>query len=529
MQSSRTALTLSLASAIFLIAPHPARAHERALLSTPDIEPHAWRTLIIYNESYPDENGDGIGDSEELAFYYREKRGVPPSNMLPLACKTTEGYYAGEWTMFFDEVVTPLHTKLAELGPQWIYYFAVCYGVPITIDVGGTNASRALDAAIAAPYSIGDRETPLLPQRWWNNPYLERSPGVPPDKGRFDHTYTLGFDDIYCVTRLEGDDVRWAKELVDRALYGEKYIAPAEGYHSGFGYIDTQYGYYTDEYLLDGYPFGYQTYEKADRSMAFGKFFVEDGGWELKWEYYGTEIGETGAIFHDGASAETAPSALWYEGWYNYGKYQDVWEWLVGAVACDLNSNSGAGVRRPQTYTSFLSQAFYRGLTAGAGVTDEPYLNGHYRPEVLLYYILNGHSFAEASFVSNPTIGWRDHAIGDPLYTPNAPKVPEVDATPPPLPLVVDMAPDGGGDTARVIAISIETVADAPDLFVSRIDWGLDTGYGNVEDFGAVFHMEEERILTGLSPSSTYHYMVTIVDPAGNVTETGDFEFTTLP
>jgi uncharacterized protein (TIGR03790 family) len=493
------------------------------------IDPAVPRTLVLYNTSYPDENGDGTGDSEELALYYREKRNIPWTNMLPLSCKTSEGYGASEWTRFFDEVVAPLRDYLARVGETRIDYIVVCYGVPITIDVGGSYSQRALDAAIAAVWTIGDRDGPTMPWMWWANPYLEPSPSVPPDVGRFNHSYRIFSDPIYCVTRLEGDDVRWAKELVDRALYGEKYIDPAPGSYNGYGYVDSRYGLYSDEELLAGYPFGYATYGDADLSMAFGKFFVEDGGWDLRWEYGGTEIGEPGALFHDGSSAETAPDALWYEGWYNYGQYIDVWEWLVGAVACDLNSNSAAGVRRPQNTNTFLGQAFHRGLTAGAGVTGEPYLNGHYRPEVLLYYILNGYSFAEASFAANPTIGWRDYAIGDALYRPMRNKVPDIDTLPPPPPLVVDFPPDAGGDTARVIRISIETAPGRPDLFVSRIDWGVDAGYGQVEDFGDIFHMEEERTLTGLAPATAYFYRVTLMDPAGNTVETGEASFVTEP
>ena len=87
------------------------------------------------------------------------------------------------------------------------------------------------------------------------------------------------------------------------SLRGEIHLYPADGYHRGYGYVDTRYGFYTDQELAD-YPFGYMDYADADKSMACGKFFVEDGGWELKWEYNGTEIGESGAVFHDGSNAE---------------------------------------------------------------------------------------------------------------------------------------------------------------------------------------------------------------------------------
>ena len=62
----------------------------------------------------------------------------------------------------------------------------------------------------------------------------------------------------------------------------------------------------------------------------------------------------------------TAPGALFYYGWYNYGTYRDVWEWLPGSAASDLNSNSIARIRS-QAPGTFVAGAMRRGLTAGVG------------------------------------------------------------------------------------------------------------------------------------------------------------------
>ncbi len=35
------------------------------------------KVLVLYNVNYPDENNDAVGDSEELALYYQQKRGIP--------------------------------------------------------------------------------------------------------------------------------------------------------------------------------------------------------------------------------------------------------------------------------------------------------------------------------------------------------------------------------------------------------------------------------------------------------------------
>lgn len=485
------------------------------------------RVLVLFNIDYPDENNNQIGDSHELALYYQQKRGIPEENMLGFYCKTGLYYSTGEWSDFYDDIVTPVKNRLSVLGEENILFMTVCYGVPLTISVGGTHSSRSLDNALMNLNNIGTRTTPTFSTYWNNNPYLESSPSILPDNGNFDHSYTYLGNHIYPVSRLEGDSVEFAKELVDRALYGELYIDPVAATYTGIGYIDTRYGEYTDSELIAGYPFGYGNYGNGDKSMAFGKFFVDDSDFLLKWEPNSQEIGEAGALYTDGSNGEIAPDAMWYGGWYNYNNYHDVFDWMVGSVACDLNSNSGASIRSPESASSFLTNAFYRGLTAGPGVTGEPYLSGHPRPEVLLYYMLNGYNFAEASFASNPALSWRVIFFGDPIYNPMKPKTPQVDIVDPPLPEVWDFATGGAGDTSRTIGIRIDTDGREPDLVVTQIDWGETAAYGNTLPYSDIFRMTSEFELAGLMPDTTYHYMVTIKDPAGNEISSIDYSFHT--
>src|SRR5262249_28660799 len=129
----------------------------------------------------------------------------------------------------------------------------------------------------------------------------------------------------------------------------------------------------------------------------------------LKWENTtnGLVIGSPGAMFSDGTSASRATRALFYGGWYNYSRYNDVWEWLPGSVVCDLSSAS-----------TFGTEALRHGASAASYILSEPYLAGHQRPNILLYYLLHGFSFAEASTLATPTMGWMPINEGDPLYTP---------------------------------------------------------------------------------------------------------------
>ncbi|UCF08053.1 MAG: fibronectin type III domain-containing protein, partial [Thermoplasmata archaeon] len=77
-----------------------------------------------------------------------------------------------------------------------------------------------------------------------------------------------------------------------------------------------------------------------------------------------------------------------------------------------------------------------------------------------------------------------------------------------------------GEDTATVVWTTNE---DSDSV----INYGLDTDYGSTES-DTTLTQDHEMILTGLTPSTTYHYMVRSSDSSGNSVESEDREFTTL-
>jgi len=375
------------------------------------------RVLVIHNTSWADGDGDGTSDSIEVAQHYAARRGVPAENLLGLPLTpSTWSYGDGEWPLFLTEMRDPLLAWLAAHGDTSVDTLLFCYGVPYQVIVPGFSfgGARSVDSSLCVPYSLGTAAAPLFSNSKFNQEYKENAPHQGVDAGHFDHAlYDFGGNAFYLHARLDGLSAEHAKALVDRAIYGQRHAAPAA--YSGSVFVDSRFGLYADADLIAGYPFGYLSYEQADKQMAFGKFFGEESGFPMHWEPWETEIGELGAVFADGGSAEFAADALFYGGWYNYGKYQHAWQWKAGSVGCDLNSNSAQGLRDAGT-ASFLCQAFQENLTAGAGVIAEPYLNGHNKPDVLLAYMLDGFPWAEVSMVSENGIKWMGLHVGDPLY-----------------------------------------------------------------------------------------------------------------
>jgi len=492
-------------------------------LTDPWVDPA--RVLVIYNTNWPDGDADGTPDSIEVAQYYAVRRGVPANRMLGLPLTPTNWTYTqAQWPLFLTELRDPLLAWLAANGDASVDTLLFCYGVPYQVEVPGFSfgGARSVDSALCVPYSLGTAAVPAFSNSKFNNPYRESAPHIAPDVGHFDHAlYKFGGTPIFLHARLDGLSAGHASALVDRAIYGEAHISTAPGGYGGSGCVDSRFGFYSDAALQASYPYGYSTYENGDISMAYAKFFVAQSGFPLRWEPYETEIGESGALFTDGSSAESVTDALFYGGWYNYAKYQHAWTWKTGAFACDLNSNSAQGLRDAGTI-SFLCQAFQENLTAGAGVIAEPYLNGHNRPDIFLAYILDGFPWAEASMVSDNAVKWMGVHIGDPLYRLDlAHAVPDLTAPSP----FLWLAPNHDALELELPAIP-GTAGGGEEVFrVTSIASGTSPAVTSL----AVVQPDDRRLQSVIVPATgmgglTYS-RATVVDPSNNAGATSLVHF----
>ena len=475
------------------------------------------RVLVVYNLAWTGDNdGDGVQDSEQIKTHYVSRRSIPASNVLGVSTRLQ--YYYSTHQQFFDELVVPITNKLAALGPQNIDVILLVYGIPYRTP--GTSGTLCVDNCLMNLNNIGAANT-MYGFRTKSNPYHETTPMISVDKGHFSHSlYKYSDKDIYMVCRLSAPDApRGVINLIEQARYGEAYLQA--GGWSGGVYVDSRWGPYTDAGLAtdsDVAAGRYYAYDEADKNIAFTEHYVSS--LPLFWENLGTdrEIGESGAAY------AAATNALFYSGWYNYGRYLDVFDWLPGSAGCDLNSNSAQGMRDG---SGWIGGAFRQGLTCAAGVIGEPYLDGHQRPNVFLYYLLQGYTFAEASALATPYLEWQCTNLGDPLYAPFEFRPPVNDVTPPVLsggyPVV-----DNIGEQSVSVTFRVDESATEPEVVRCRVEYGMTPALGQTSDAlkGCWVHNVFE--LTGLPSGTTVWYRVVLEDPAGYSTTSSVASFETL-
>jgi uncharacterized protein (TIGR03790 family) len=479
------------------------------------------KILIIYNAAFTgDEDQNGVQDSLQVAQYYSQKRGVPAANLLGVR-PSLYTYESNTYSTFYNEIALPVKNKLTELGPNNIDVLLFSYKMPFSYKGG-----YSIDTALAMPESLTLTSSPSMT----SNPYLEESPTFGTDKGAFSHAeYSLSGKPVYLTSRIDstrGTGLNRALELIDTALYAEKYAYNGPGYYMGTAYVDSwaqASGDYSDSFLaaqgsvINGI---YSTYAAADLNIAYTKRYIADAGLPFKWEKSASSIGTSGVTYTDNSSALTAPRAFLYSGWYNYNSYKPVFEWLPGSVGVDLNSSS-MYLHYPFAWGP---NALKAGLTAVSGAISEPGVTGHPRPNVLIYYILKGYTFAEAAGLANPTLGWKTLSIGDPLYAPFAPKTPVADNQ---APVFVPGYPKFiySNTTGTVLKVEVSDAVN-PEVVKVRVDYGTSLSFGQSIEIKQ-YYKRHDINLGELLPNRTYYAKVTVTDPMGNQTTSGNLTFTT--
>ena len=486
--------------------------------------PDPSRLLVVYKINGPDNNNNGVSDSLELAQYYALKRKVPQANLLGLNTSVGSYYGAGQYGTFYTEMVTPIQNALASLGTTNIDVILLAGELPTTV-YDGSNTGFSVDSALMGINALGSSPSSIIPTG--ANPYFDPAPGFSNPPGHFSHSlYQYNGTTMYLVARLGSDSSLRGMDQVDQSVYADLYLYPLPGYFYGNAYVDSlsgipyplpNYGQpYTDAFLSAQPAVQAGLYDNSsdvDMNIAYAEHYVLVSGLPLKWENTtnSLSIGDPGATFSDGTSALTAPRALFYGGWYNFNKYNDVWEWLPGSFACDLNSAP-----------SFAVQALHHGASAASYVVGESFLSRHQRPNILYYYMLAGYDFAEASSLATPYIGWVGVNEGDPLYAPLQSKTATYDTQFPALSPGYPTLSVNPSTGAAVMGLQVNDTVQ-PEVVNARVDYGPDTNYGNFST--SIGFSRTPQVSLPLILNQVYHYRITLTDPVGNITTTGDYVY----
>ena len=479
------------------------------------------RVLVVYQTNAPDKDGDGVGDSLELAMYYCQKRGVPTANMVGVTPTVATIYAAADYGKFQSEIVGPIKATLAKIGPQNIDVILIAGALPTKVtNVAGSV--RSLDNALIILNYWSPSFNNLQP---FTSPYgasLTEKPSFGTDAPRFDHSFNFAGTTMYLVARLGVSDALHGMEELDQDLYAERYLSNKPGGYWGTGYVDSRYGIpvgmadagkpYTDAWLtanVSAIDPTLMSYANADAWIAYTEHFIAQAGFPLKWEQSISSIGDAGATITN------ATRALWYGGWYNFDKYNDVWDWLPGSVACDLNSAPVFG-----------QQAIAHGASNTLYVIAEAGLNGGQRTDILFYYLLRGYTFAEASALSGVNVGWMDLDEGDPLYAPMAPRSVTLDTHAPTIAPGYPRVAKVGSTADWLLSLMVDD-STQPELVSVRVDYGVTSVYGSTKTSGRGYWKHLNILLAGLVADTAYHYKLTLTDPVGNVSSTPDLTFTT--
>lgn len=509
--------TLATAGVLVVLADSPpapsvqgsAVAEPRSSPTTPGASPAS--VLVLYRSNCPDANKNGLGDSEEIARYYAQRRGIPDRNLLGIRVEF-EGdtsienkHLAWPWEAYRKRVLEPVRKKVDGLGRTQIRYIVSIYGLPVQVNLAHFKRRMSADVALGSLYQLDDRGAGF---RYGYDVHPGPRYGAP----RFADVRARQADGpaefiTFIASRIDGPNVPACKAVVDGALYADRYTV------SGYAYLDNRYGSYTDDDLRDWLPTArYVTYEDVDKTLSLSRLAFQDANIPVRQQPDYDVIGsKDGLTYTDGTPANEAARALLYAGWYNYAQYLNVWDWLPGSVAVDFNS---ASLFAPNTlFASFGTMAIFHGVSGVVGVFGEPGTGGHPMPDILMHYYLKGFSFGEAAWLSIPSKPYFAYAIGDPLMRPYG-RTREKDTTieEPKVTLKRD------GTTLRAfVQVTDDIEIVRARMVVSREQ---DDSLLPVPDRRAGLYAREHRLGVPVPDYRPVKVGLVSVDPAGNVSRT---------
>jgi uncharacterized protein (TIGR03790 family) len=353
------------------------------------------QTIVVFNTAVP--------DSEALAKFYAEKRGIADDHLVGLDCPSEEEISREQ----YDTTIAEPLRKIFEERQWWhvhetpdgdkrvqtlgIHFVALIRGMPLKI------------RPTATPYP-GDNPAGGGPVQGRNEASVDSELSTlgfftRQISGAVTNPYFQGFRPIgqvtaaplLLVTRLDAPESATVRQMITDAIEAEKNglwgRAFVDGSHETSGgkeVGDAWMRAIVDQCHKDGVP------------VVFD---------------------DSPAIFPD--AFPMSDCALYY-GWYAgsvAGPFnQPGFKFVPGAIAAHIHSYSATTLRDKNS--GWAGPLVSRGAAATVGNVYEPYLELTAHLDILNDRLLHGFTFAESVFMSSRVLSWMGVALGDPLYRP---------------------------------------------------------------------------------------------------------------
>lgn len=379
--------------------------------------------LLVVNRNNP--------ASIKLAEYYRDKRQIPPANLLTVKMTDQEDCSREEYQR---ELLEPLRKYLTHQQETKIRCLLLFYGIPLRVaapelsqqqwrklgdlkhtrkqidwqlenreltedqtrereqkskqleaqinKLGLTDQRAAVDSEIAL--ALND-SYPLA--KWQQNPFFV---GFQKQQNKL----LFSRDQVLFVSRLDGPTPEIVRRVIDDSLHAEQ-----DGLQ-GQAYFDARWPL-PEQKNLKGYALYDASIHKAAQLTK-------------KLSTLPVHLDQQERLLQPGE----APQAALYCGWYSLGKYVDAFDWQRGAVGYHIASSECTTLKKEGSQV-WCKRMLEEGVAATVGPVAEPYVQGFPLPELFFGFLLDGYyTLVESYFLSTPYLSWQMILIGDPLYRP---------------------------------------------------------------------------------------------------------------
>ena len=351
-------------------------------------------TIVVFNKTVP--------ESEALAKFYAQQRGIDRDHLVGLDCSSNEEISRADYD---DTIANPLREIFNRRG-WWrtresdgetfvtgssIRFVAVIKGVPLKIQ---PTANYPGDKPGAAPIdnrneASVDSELAVL------GAYSQQISGLVGSAYFQSFLAIADFKNpvLLLVCRLDAPSATTVRRMIVDAIATEK-----KGLW-GRAYVDG-------------------AHNSAPGLSIGDRWLVQIGG-QCRKVGIPVVYDDTPEIFPE--SFPVTDCALYY-GWYAAsvaGPFaKPEFHFVPGAIAVHIHSYSASTLRDPNA--DWVGPLITKGAAASVGNVYEPYLQFTPQLDIFNDRLLHGFTFAESAYMSMRVLSWMSVMVGDPLYRPYA-------------------------------------------------------------------------------------------------------------